>query len=151
MVLTNYIPLFQWPLPKHVAFNPSPKAIALNPSPNAPVKFRFKIHRQRPSSKASVKFHFKIDGRHEKVLNRTDRNGNVTWPHERAGIHSMGSYTSSRQNIKTSPQYTSISKSINFLSCKIKIHERPKKLRSRGPVTWCQTSRLLGRHLWQPL
>jgi hypothetical protein len=30
-----------------------------------------------PSPKAPVKFHFKIDGRHEKVLNRTDRNGNV--------------------------------------------------------------------------
>jgi hypothetical protein len=50
-----------------------------------------------PSPKAPVKFHFKIDGRHEKVLNRTDIHGNVTWPHERAGIHFMGSYTSSRQ------------------------------------------------------
>ena len=35
---------------RHLEFN-----VALNPSPKAPVKF-----------------HFKIDGRHEKVLNRTD-------------------------------------------------------------------------------
>ena len=76
MVLTNYIPLFPMPSSQACCF----QSIALN-----------------PSAKAPVKFHFKIDGRHEKVLNRTDRNGNVTWPHERAGIHSMGSYTSSRQ------------------------------------------------------
>ena len=33
-------------------------------------------------------------------VNPSNRNGDVTWPHEKAGIHSMGSYTSSRKKGK---------------------------------------------------